>query len=378
MAHSVYSMSSMGRTVEHHCPAWIRMSRPYPNTTNPAAEEGTAAHELREFNLTTGFRPHDCIGMEFNNHVVDEEMADGVAIDVNYVNRLTIEYGVKPLLEQRVVMSGLGRNDVFGTADTVFVVPKKRIVHIIDFKYGRGAVEVKDNWQLRAYGVATLDTFDLWNSVDEVHVTITQPRFGHRDGPIRTEVYTIQQVDEFADVFFRSVNLADDPTTVPNAGEWCRYCPARGACRARMQRTLNMVFRNDLLTDITAEELEMIKEELPTITSNIESIEDEMLRRAKGGHRYHNFKLVDSRPRATLRDEGEFVKDASKHVNIERLYDKKLKSPTNLKSLVPGEVIDKHFKKPEPTEILVPMNDKRIAKMPKGQVRKGTFGKVSK
>lgn len=378
MAHSVYSMSSSGRWIEGHCPASIRLSKPYPNTTNPAAEEGTAAHELREFCLTFGVRPDECIGMEFNNHQVDEEMADGVAIDVNYINRLTIEYGVKPLLEKRVVMSGLGRQDVFGTGDTAFIVPHKRILHILDFKYGRGPVEVQNNWQCRGYGVASLDTFILWNDIDTVHTTIIQPRYGHRDGPIRTESYTIDQMDQFADTFYRSVQLADDPETRPNAGVWCRYCPNRGACRARMQRTLDLVYREDLLVDVSAEELEMIIEELPTIQSNIDALSEEMLRRAKGGHRYHNFKLVDSRPRAQLLSERDFIKDASKHVSIDRLYQKKLKSKTNLEKLVPGKVVDKHFKKPEPTEILVPLSDKRIAKMPKGNVRKGTFGKVSK
>lgn len=378
MSHSVYSMSSSGRWIEGHCPASIRMGKPYPSTTNEAAEEGTAAHEGREFSLHFGVRPEDLIDLEFNGFKVDTEMAEGIAIDVNYNRNLALKYGVKPMLEKRVVMSGLGRNDVYGTADTTFLVPKKRILHTIDFKYGRGPVEVVDNWQLRGYGVASLDTFDAWDKIDEVHTTIIQPRYDHRDGPIRTEVYTIDQMNEFGDVFFRSVQEADDPNTLPNAGPWCRYCPARGNCRARLERTMQYAYLERPISELTNDEIEIIFEEIPIIEKHLEALREEAVRRAKGGYRFHNFKMVDSRPRAKLLDEKAFVREAVKHVDSKRLFSSKLKSKTDLSKLVPGELIDKHWKKPPATEILVPMSDNRVAKMSKREIRKGTFGKVEK
>lgn len=370
-------MSSSSRWIEGHCPASIRMSKPYPSSTSDAAEEGTAAHELREFCLRLGVSPQNCLGMTFNGFEVDQEMVDGVSIDVNYVNRLSVEYGVKPLLEQRVVMSGLGRNDVFGTADTTFIVPKKKLIHTIDFKYGRGCVEVENNWQLRGYGVSTLDTNDMWGSVNKVITTITQPRYAHSHGPVRSTEYTVDQMDEFADTFYRSVLLADDRSTKPNAGPWCKYCPASGNCRARMLRTIEVAYRTTTIDELTSDELEVLLGEIPVITKHLEALSLEAVSRAKRGHRYHDYKLVESRPRAKLKDEKEFVKEASDTVKIERLYKKQLKSPSELKKLLPGEVVDKHFVKPPATDILVPMSDKRVAKVT-GQVRKGTFGKVNK
>lgn len=371
-------MSSSSRWIEGHCPASIRMSKPYHSTTSEAAEQGTAAHELREFSLHFGIRPNECIDLEFNGFKVDTEMAEGAELDVNYNKNLSLKYGVKPMIEKRVVMSGLGRTDVYGTADTTFLVPNKRILHTIDFKYGRGAVEVTDNWQLRGYGVASLDTFDAWNKVDEVHTTIIQPRYDHRDGPIRTEVYTIEQMDEFADTFYRSVLLADDTETLPNAGAWCRWCPARANCRARLERTIQYAYREKPMSELSNDEIEIIFEEIPVIEKHLEALHEEAVRRAKGGHRYHNFKMVDSRPRAKLLDERAFINDAVKHVKPERLYSSKLKSKTDLSKLVPGELIDRHWRKPPSSEILVPMSDNRVAKMSKREVRKGAFGKVEK
>lgn len=378
MAHSTYSMSSAYRWIEGHCPASIRMSKPYPSSTNEAAEQGTAAHELREFCLKIGVSPRDCIGMTFNGFEVDTEMAEGVSIDVNYVNRLTLEYGVKPLLEQRVTMSSLGRTDVFGTADTTFIVPHKRLVHTIDFKFGFGVVEPEENWQLRGYCVSTLDTFDLWGKVDKVITTITQPRYQHNKGLVRSTSYTTEQMNEFGDTFYRSILAADDPRTKPNPGKWCKYCPARGNCRARMLKTIEMAYRGEPIDELTSDEIEILLAEIPVMTAHLEAIEKEAVRRAQRGHRFGDWKLVDSRPRAKCSDEKQLIAEAvAAGVNADRLFDKRLKAETSIRKVLPGELVDKFYVKPPATDILVPMSDKRVAKIV-GQVRKGTFGIVSK
>ena len=378
MSHSIYSMSSSSRWIEGHCPASIRMSKRCQSTTSEAAEQGTAAHEMREFCLGLGVQPQDCLGMTFNGFEVDQEMVDGVSIDVNYNRRLEIEYGVKPLLEERVVMSSLGRNDVYGTTDTTFLVPRKRILHTLDFKYGRGCVEIDGCTQLQGYGVALLDTFKLWDQVDEVHTTIIQPRYNHSHGPIRTAVYTIEEMDEIADKFYRSVVAADDPTTKPNAGPWCKWCPARGNCRARMMRTLEIAYRQKPIEELTSEELEILIGEVKVVQSHLEALEREASRRAQRGHRYENYKLVDSRPRAKCSDEKKLIATAkAQGVNADRLYAKSLKSESAIRKVLPGELVDKYYVKPPSSEILVPMSDKRVAKVV-GHVPKGTFGKVSK
>ncbi|AUS01895.1 protein of unknown function DUF2800 [Vibrio phage 2.044.O._10N.261.51.B8] len=378
MTHSVYSMSSSSRWMEGKCPASIRMSKPFPNTTNEAAEEGTAAHDMREFCLSVGVSPEKCRGMVFNGFTVDQEMIDGVSVDVNYVNRLAIEYGVKPLLEQRVTMSSLGRDDVFGTGDTLFLVPHLQLVHVIDFKYGRGPVQVENNSQLQGYGVASLDTFDMWDKVSTVKTTITQPRYHHAHGPIRTAEYSTEQMNNIGDKFYRSILAAEDPTVRPNAGEHCRYCKAAGNCRARMLRTIELAYRGEPIDELTSDEIEVILPEISAMTRHLEALQFEAVKRGQRGHRYDNYKIVESRPRAKCQDEKKLVADAkAQGFNVDRLYSKQLKSKSAIEKVLPGELISKHYVAPSSTDILVPMSDKRVAKVA-GHVSKGTFGKVSK
>ena len=386
MIHSIFSMSGSPIWIEGHCPASIHMSRYYGDGSpitdidhedNYSAIEGTAAHEMREFCLKLGIEPQRCLGMKFNNVEVDQEMVDGVSVDVNYVRRLTIQYGVKPLLEQRVTMSSLGRDDVFGTCDTIFLVPQKRLIHSIDFKYGRLPVEPTTP-QLKGYNVSALDTFDLWGEVDTVKSSIIQPRYGHVDGPIRHTEYTIEETNEHGDIFFRSVEAAENPETQPNAGSWCKYCKARGNCRARLMRTLEIAYQNKPLNRLSDEEIEFLMMEIPAAKTHLDEVEEEARKRALRGHQFNEFKLVDSRPRRKCTDEKKLIAAAKKAgVSKERLYSKSLKSHSAISKVLPEKIVDKYYVRPPSSEILVPMSDKRVAKVV-GSVPKGTFGKVSK
>lgn len=357
------------------------MAKRYPEPKgvyNFPAEEGTAAHELREFCIRLGVYPQDCLGMTFNNIEVDQYMVDGVSLDVNYVRRLEIEYGVKPLIEQRVTMNIKGRSDIFGTADTTFIVPKLRLVHSIDFKYGRMPVEVKDNSQLAGYGVSTLDTFHLWDDIDTVRTSIVQPRYDHTDGPIRTHDYSYETMVELANMFQRSVELADNLKTKPHAGSWCKYCRATGNCRARMLKTLDVAYRAESLDDVSNEELELLMLELPATKYHLEELNNEARNRAVKGSRFDNFKVVMSRPRKKCSDEKHLIAEAKVSIsNTDRLFDKKLKSFSAISKVLPEALVNKYYVAPPASEVLVPMSDKRVAKIV-GSVRKGTFGKINK
>lgn len=362
MTHSVFSFSGSHRWFHNACPASIRKSRGKPNTTNDAAELGTAAHELREFCLKMGVSPHECLGQTYGKFVVDQNMADAVDIDVNYNKRLTLEYGVKPLLEQRVTMSSLGRTDVFGTADTTFIVPHKRILHSLDYKHGFGVVDVNDNTQLIGYAIATLDTFDCWEQVNTVKITIIQPRANHIDGPIRTVEYTVNEMWNWCNRYARSIQLAEDPSTPPVAGKHCTYCLAQATCRARMERTLNFAYHDHNDSDIPITMLEAMYREKRAIESHLQAIEDELNRQARNGQNFEGYKMVMSRPRARVDDEPGLRADArAAGVNLDRLYSTTLKSESSAKKVLPPELVAKYYVTPEPSPILVSMDDKRPA-----------------
>ena len=65
--------------------------------------------------------------------------------------------------------------DGFGTGDCVIVADRR--LHIIDFKYGQGVlVEAEHNPQMMLYALGALHVYDALYDVDEVSMTIYQPR----------------------------------------------------------------------------------------------------------------------------------------------------------------------------------------------------------
>lgn len=356
--HSVHSFSGSHIWIEGHCPASIRMSVGYPDVTNPAAEKGTSAHALGEFVQAVGVNIRDCLGLTFNNIKVDHKMIDDVSIYTGYMAEKSILYGVKPLLEQRVVMSSMGRDDIFGTSDCNFLALDQGILDIADYKNGYGIVEADNNPQTAGYGVASLDTFDLWGDIDAVKNTIIQPNGNHKDGPIRQVIYTIPQMREWQEKYRRSIALTEDVTQKPNAGEHCKWCKAQANCRARTEYVLEVAYTDVPFEELSIGELELIYRNIGSVKTFLEKVEQRVLGLAMRGRKFDDFKVVLSYGRTSVVDEKELVEYArGEGHDTEDLYNIKLKSKTDLKRILPNDVIKKHFVSPEPGKKLVPMHD---------------------
>lgn len=361
MSHSIYSFSSSHRWMS--CPATIRMSKGYPNGTNDAAELGTAVHELGEFCIALGVQPDECIGLKFNDLIATQQMVDGATMYKNVVDDLTLRYGVQPLMEQRVVMSSLGRDDVYGTSDVTHIALDKRILHTTDYKNGYGVVEVEDNSQTAGYSVATLDTFDLWDKVDVIHNTIIQPNYGHIEGPVRTIEYSITDMVEWREKYRTAVLRADDLNEKPIAGEHCHYCPAQANCRARMEYALNKAYTDTPIENISIGELELIYRETRSIQKFLDMVGGRMLEEGRNGVDFKDFKVVKSFPRAVCNDEDALFKDVEK-LGLDKakfFNNPKLIGKTKAKALLGKELTEKHYRVPPASTTLVPNSDKRPA-----------------
>ena len=356
--HSTHSFSGSDRWIEGHCPASIRMSRGYPSLSNPSAEKGTCAHALGEFSYSIGLNIRDCLGLTFNNIKVDHKMIDDVSIYTGYMAQQEILYGVKPKLEKRVVMSSMGRDDVFGTCDCLFDASDNGVVEAADYKNGYGVVDVANNSQTIGYVIAALDTFNLWDKVTTVKNTIIQPNGNHRDGPVRSAVYTIHQMREWQEKFRRSIALTEDRTQRPNAGDWCQYCPAQANCRARIEYVLDHAYLNVPFEELSVPELEIIYHNVSSIKTFLEKVENRMFSLAMKGQKFKDLKVVASYGRAECKDESALVQAAlTEGVDKDDLFNAKLKSKTDLKRLLPHSLVNSHFVSPEPGKKLVPMYD---------------------
>ena len=369
-AHSVYSFSSASRWFEDACPASIRLTRGIKDSSNPAAELGTAAHSLGEFCIKFDMHPNECIGMTFGKYsetgepiAVDLGMVEAVELYYGYVKELSIKTGgFKPMLEMRVAMTSLGRNDVYGTSDLVLFDPRNRTVYISDYKHGYGVVEIDNNKQLIAYAIATLDTMSIWESVDRVVTTIVQPRVQHVNGCIRSQTYTTHELVEWQSRFANSIKLAEDPTSKPVAGEHCTWC-RKARCRARFLHVLDVTFPDTPDEELSTGEMGYIYNNLSVIKRFIDRVTDDVIDTArKTGNTPPGTKPVKAIQHARVDNEAALIKDVKLlGVDVETLYKKQLKSKTAVKKLIPANILNKHYKVPNSKITIAKMSDSRPA-----------------
>ena len=172
--HAVLSASSSHRWLS--CTPSARLEQEFENRETEAAAEGTAAHALCKHKLRRALkmqsrRPvsqYDCEEME--------TCTDGYVQFVLETLAETKRHCADPIvsIEQRLDFSCYVPEG-FGTGDCVIIAD--HTLHIIDFKYGQGVlVEAENNPQMMLYALGALHAYDALYDVDEVAMTIYQPR----------------------------------------------------------------------------------------------------------------------------------------------------------------------------------------------------------
>ena len=367
--HSVYAFSSASRWFEDACPASVRLTKGMKDTTNRPAELGTASHELGEHCIRYGLQPKDCIGMVFGKYsddktdiIVDEAMVEAVTLYVGYANDLMVRTGVKAELEKRVVMTSLGRDDVYGTSDFTLADIRNRTLYISDYKHGFGLVDVLNNKQLIGYAISTLDTMNLWEQIDNVVTTIIQPRKDHVDGTIRSHTYTTAELVQWQLRFANSIRIAEDPNSKPVAGEHCLYC-RKARCRARFLYVLDAAYPDAPDDELSDTELGIVYTKLDVLKRFIDRIKEEQLELSrKTGIVPEGHKTVKGIKWAVVEDEKGLI-DAMKARNLDPnlIYDKKLLGKTAAKKAIPLDIVNKFFKVPPSNITIAKLSDNRPA-----------------
>ncbi|WP_419900674.1 DUF2800 domain-containing protein [Roseomonas sp. USHLN139] len=225
-AHSVLSASGCKRW--WNCPGSVSLTQDMPNESSVFAQEGTRAHELAEACLVNKLDAVEYVDRQIGGHTVTVEMAEAVQVYLDECRRVPGEQWI----EVRFNLDSINPPaPMYGTADFVAFDPETRTLHVIDLKFGQGLqVYAEGNPQLRYYALGALLKFPELD-VQRIRAVIVQPRaFGKA---IReTEIDPVELI-EWSMTLMRRAEVAMQPDAPLAAGEWCKFCPAAGQCRAQ-------------------------------------------------------------------------------------------------------------------------------------------------
>ncbi|UUX34891.1 DUF2800 domain-containing protein [Fundicoccus culcitae] len=172
--HALLSASSSHKWLNHGPIALLEAMVPEEESSE-AAEQGTAAHAMAEHFLKLKLNQASVLEDSIYH---DEDMERYCQDYANFVVEHKESLGENTLLfiEQRLDFSPYVPEG-FGTGDAVLISDK--ILHLIDFKYGRYYVNPENNTQLLLYALGALNLVDSIYDIEEVRMTIYQPRIGN-------------------------------------------------------------------------------------------------------------------------------------------------------------------------------------------------------
>jgi hypothetical protein len=241
-----------------NCPGSVAAEarNPNPRGSSIFAMEGTAAHLLCELYAGQGILPEEFLGETIyiwnDDAYLEGDLSRAVAekgttlaetpvtaeflVDQDMVD--AVEYFVAAVEASRARLDPRGREEhsekwldltwlhplLGGTGDYIGV-EAFGWAELVDYKHGRGVlVEVRDNTQLKTYGVGVLHMFP---DCEGVRMTIVQPRKEHEDGSIRSIEYTREELMDFAAELKAAAEATQEKNAPLCAGEWCTFCDAK-------------------------------------------------------------------------------------------------------------------------------------------------------
>lgn len=358
--HSVLGASAADRWM--NCTPSAQLTAGMEDETTTFAAEGTAAHALCEWKVRKALKMR--AGRRPASDYWTDEMEEFTDDYRDYIMDLVGQAKTHckdpvTLIEQHLDFSCYVP-DGFGTGDFLLVADKE--LNVVDFKYGRGvAVYADHNPQMMLYALGALNLFDCLYDIEQVTMTIFQPRLSS----ISTWTISTEELYQWAEEELKpKAELAAKGEGDFVSGSWCRFCKARNTCRARAESFLElakMEFQPPaLLSDEEVAEVMEKADELSKWASDVmayaqaEAIEN--------GKHWNGYKLVEGRSVRKFTDESK-VEAAAKEAGYTDIYNKSLITLTAFEKLMGkekfGEILGKFVTKPAGKLTLVPVSDKR-------------------
>lgn len=343
--HALLSASGASRWL--NCTPSARLEELYgEKVTTTYAKEGTLAHELAELYIR-----HDIFGTindtEFDtglekvmaNELFSEEMLNTVPIYTDYCAEQFREAQTNNSFADAFVEQKLDLTeyvpDSFGTGD--FIIVSDGLMEVIDLKYGKGVPVYADwNKQLMLYGLGALSKFDTMYDIEEIRLTIVQPRINN----ISSWQISAGELIKWAEESLKpKAELAFAGKGELDAGEWCRFCSVRNKCRKlyeQQMETAKHEFTNpDLLTD---EEIAYIVLKAPRLVEWANFMVEYATNKAMLEHKdWPGLKLVEGVSRRKWIDEEQAANTIFARfpeLSEDQVYTMKLNSITEMEKII--------------------------------------------
>lgn len=356
------------------CPGSVKLSEHYPNGSSIYADEGTIAHSMAEGMISKDDKLVQKYEVEAAKFYGEHPELNGTFLEMKmilqpYVDYVFEEYATQVhedgaaqlMTEERVDLTEYIPGG-FGTSDVVIL--RQGRLHIIDLKYGKGvSVSAEDNPQLKLYALGTLARFDMLYDIEDVVMTIYQPRLDN----VSTD--TIKAKDLYAwgeEVIKPGAQLALSEDAPVHAGDWCQFCPARYDCKERARDAMELQKYLGQMV-LSPEEIAEILGKIDRLTKFAEDIKDSALTKALDGEEIPGWKVVEGRSiRKYVGSEEDIVRQCEgAGYDQALLYERKLLTITNMEKLMGkkqfAEVLGAYVEKPEGKPTLAPESDKRPA-----------------
>ena len=332
--HAILSPSSAKRWI--NCPPSALINAEAPQTDTVYTREGTLAHAVCELkarkHFLTGIGPKKYqTGMDkLRADPLWQDEMDGYTDDyLDALKDIAAQFDAPPhvALEVRVDFSEYVPEG-YGTADCLMIGAEggTTTLHVIDFKYGKGvAVDARNNFQMMLYALGALQVYEPIYDIKTVHMTIVQPRI-HTDPESRSwECYATGLRNWAKAVVVPAAKLAAKGEGEYSEGDWCRFCAARGSCRARAEANLQLArmdFRQP--PELTDAEVAEALETGQRLKAWLSDLEEYALGACLEGRELPGWKAVEGRSvRAWTDQDGAFTAAKAAGVPEEMLYERK-------------------------------------------------------
>lgn len=316
MKHALLGASKAAQWI--NCPPSARLQESVPENPSEYAEEGTVAHALAEIKLRGRILPCDSkqrkiLAVEYEkikgNPLYDQEMEQAVQeyvelVEIRYLTAKGRSSDAVVLLEEHLDYSDWVPEG-FGTGDVVLIADG--VLEVIDLKYGKGVpVSAYNNPQPRLYGLGAWAGYNYLYSIDEVYMTIIQPRLDS----ISTDIMSISDLLEWAESVVKpAAVLAFAGEGDYCAGDHCRWCKVKGNCRARADENMKALayeFKDPALMDL--EEIGSILFITEQLKVWAKDVEDYGYDQALKGNPIPQWKLVEGRSNRSIPDKDAAIK----------------------------------------------------------------------